>query len=302
MINKPHPKGILILSLLLLPALAQAEFTNFLGIQFVDIPAGQFVMGSCHESGSEKSARKQDDFLGEDKGRTACKAGGVDTNAYDSETPQHSVRLAAFQMGQTELTLGQFKRYIKQSGKRSLISDDFIKYNSGSDSRPVVYVSWDDAQQFIKWLNKNKPSSDGGRYALPSESQWEYAARAGTTSVYSWGNSASKSTINQYARYTKKAYDAGQKYPHKVATKKPNGFGLYDMHGNVWEWVQDCWHDNYNNAPTDGSANLSGKCVDRVNRGGSWGYSARDLRSANRYYNSPDLRSIYLGVRLVRHP
>ena len=230
------------------------------------------------------------------KGATCPSGAGMDDEAYDYETPQHEVHIRrGFRMGIYEVTLGQFKQYIAAAGRDDLLTDDFIKYNSNGDRAPVVWVSRNDAQRFIGWLNKKESTQ---AYRLPSEAEWEYAARAGTITRYSWGDAIGRNRAN--------CDGCGSRWdderPAPVGSFAPNGFGLYDMHGNVWEWVADCWHDNYDGAPTDGSAWTTG-CdgESAVLRGGSWYGNPRRLRSAYRNWNRPSLRySDYGGFRLVQ--
>ena len=157
------------------------------------------------------------------------------------------------------------------------------------DKLPVEQVSWDDVQEFIKKLNE-KEGSD--KYRLSSEAEWEYAARAGTTTRYSFGDDESE--LGEYGWYNRNSDNK----THSVGQKKSNSWGLYDMHGNVWEWVQDEWRISYAGAPTDGSAWESG--ADRVLRGGSWYDDAGDCRSAFRDYIVPGNRSSNLGFRLLQ--
>ena len=142
----------------------------------------------------------------------------------------------------------------------------------GRGTKPVINVNWDDAQQYVAWFSK----MTGQPYRLLTEAEWEYAARAGTTTAYSWGDEIGKGNANCNGCGSK--WDNRETSP--VGSFKPNAFGLYDMHGNVWQWVQDCYHDNYNGAPTDGSAWTSGDCSRRVLRGGAWGNFPRNLRAA----------------------
>lgn len=160
------------------------------------------------------------------------------------------------------------------------------------DDLPVEQVSWDDVQQFIKKLNEKEGIN---KYHLPSEAEWEYAVRAGTTTRYSFGDDESK--LGDYAWY----HNNSNGMTHPVGQKKPNSWGLYDMYGNVWEWVQDKWHDSYNGAPTDGSYWEIGGGSTRVYRGGSWGCDAGVFRSADRFDRRSDYSSRDLGFRLLRN-
>lgn len=281
-----HPRimALLVMGLLGLisPAMAQKQSTYAHGIVMVHIPAGSFMMGSNYcPPQSEK-----DKFLGNE---ASCQGG--DPDAYSEEAPRHTVSVGAFQLGKTEVTLGQFKAYIKAAGRTSLVDDDFIKYNVYGDDAPVVKVSWNDAQGFVQWLNQ----SQGGGWRLPSEAEWEYACRAGGQHKYCGSNN-----VSEVAWF---AGNSGNRQ-RTVASKKPNAWGLHDMSGNVEEWVQDCWHDSYAGAPTDGSAWNTG-CKDnndRVVRGGTWGDGgARLSRAAKRFYYSPGGRYLYyFGFRLAR--
>ena len=167
-------------------------------------------------------------------------------------------------------------------------------------NRPVERVSWNDAQAFLKKLNANpshSPLNQGGQrgvFRLPSEAEWEYAARAGTQTAYAFGDDPAR--LGDYAWFDD---NSGNK-THPVGQKKPNAFGLYDMHGNVWEWVADTWHNNYGGAPTDGSVWDSGDSDWRVLRGGSWYNNAKDLRCAVRGRCDWLLLRLYFrGFRLV---
>ena len=161
------------------------------------------------------------------------------------------------------------------------------------DNLPVECVSWDDVQDFIRKLNEREGTD---KYRLPSEAEWEYVARAGTTTRYSFGDEESK--LGDYAWYR----DNSDYQTHPVGQKKPNPWGLYDMHGNVWEWVQDCWHGNYNGAPDDSSARAEYYSCLRVARGGGWRSGLRCCRSATRIW--PDALDVCfgakIGFRLVR--
>ena len=204
---------------------------------------------------------------------------GSEKNA--DEKPPRTVYIRSFLMGRTEITQKQWRDVMGSNPSRF----------SGCGECPVESVSWDDVQQFIAKLNQKT----GQKYRLPSEAEWEYAARAGTTTEWSFGNDESK--LGNYAWYSA---NSGRK-TQAVAQKLPNAFGLYDMHGNVWEWTQDCWHDNYIGAPTDGSVWTVGCSGDvRVRRGGSWGYNPAFLRSADRSRFNPGSRYDTGGFRLAR--
>ena len=202
---------------------------------------------------------------------------------YSDEGPVHHVTIEnPFYMGRYEVTQEQW---------RTVMGDNPSRFKS--DNLPVECVSWDDVQDFIRKLNR-KEGTD--KYRLPSEAEWEYACRAGTTTRYSFGDGESK--LGDYAWYR----DNSDYQTHLVGQKKPNPWGLYDMHGNVWEWVQDCWHGNYNGAPDDGSAWAEYYSCLRVARGGGWRSDLRCCRSATRIW--PDALDVCfgakIGFRLVR--
>jgi len=199
---------------------------------------------------------------------------------YDDEGPAHEVIIKSpFYMGKYPVTQKQWEKVMENN------PSDFK-----GENRPVENVSWDNVQEFIKELNK-KEGTD--KYRLPSESEWEYAFRAGTTTRYSFRDDESK--LGDYAWYSE---NAGSE-THPVGQKKPNPWGLYDMHGNVWEWCQDKWHGNYDGTPSDGSAWESGSSSSRVNRGGGWYHRARYCRSAIRGKDVLVKRCADLGFRVL---
>ena len=204
------------------------------------------------------------------------------SNEDTDEKPIHPVNIKQFAIGKTEVTQAQWQAAMGSNPSR---------YANCGPACPVEQVSWDDVQQFIKKLN----AKTGRIYRLPSEAEWEYAARAGSQSQYSFGDSESQ--LGQHAWYRENSGNSTK----PVAGKKANVFGLHDMHGNVSEWVEACWHDNYSGAPTDGSA-WTTSCTDnhRVLRGGSWNGIPTFLRSANRVRYSPDIRDSVTGFRLAR--
>ena len=216
-------------------------------IEFLEIEAGEFQMGS--------------------------------NNGDDDEKPVHRVVISKpFLLGKFEVTQEQWE---------AVMGDNPSSFKGAK--LPVEQISWEVVQEFIGKLNAK---ADGLQYRLPTEAEWEYAARAGTT-----GDSAGD--LDEMAWYTSNSGDQ----THPVGQKKPNAWGLYDMHGNVWEWVQDCWHENYKGAPKDGrawKAGGGGDCGRRVIRGGSLYSAPRDLRSSTRNWITLDYRDIFVGFRLAQ--
>jgi len=239
--------------------------------EMVLIPAGSFTMGSP----ASEPERESD------------------------EGPQHTVRVVAFELGKTEVTFAQWDACVTDGGCSHRPADQ----GWGRGSRPVINVSWNDITgQYIPWLNRKT----GKSYRLPSEAEWEYAARAGCTTAFNAGGQCSgkiePSQANFDGNYT---YNGSRKGTYlgqttAVGSYAASNWGLHDMHGNVWEWVQDCWNDNYNGASGSGAAKLSGDCGRRVFRGGSWFIIPQYLRSAIRVRYTPDLRYYDLGFRLAR--
>jgi formylglycine-generating enzyme required for sulfatase activity len=166
------------------------------------------------------------------------------------------------------------------------------------DSHPVVCVNWGDAKAFAKWFS----GKTGRDYRLPTEAEWEYACRAGSVTPFWWGSSISTEQANYDGNFTYGGGKTGE-YRQKTApikTYQPNPWGLYQVHGNVWEWCEDCWNDNHDGAPADGSARTTGDCSQRVLRGGSWGDIPQDLRSASRGSGKAGIRINGIGFRLAR--
>ena len=241
----------------------------------VSVPGGTFRMG---------------EFIGE---------GG------EHEQPVHSVTVPSFRMGKYEVTLAQWDVCVTDGGCGGYRPDNEgwgQEWDRGR--RPVINASWDDIQEFINWLN-NKTS---GKFRLPTEAEWEYTARAGSSTKYHFGDDVSQ--LCQYGNHadTNTGYDWRNKTcsdgePERssvVGRYQPNEYGLYDMHGNVWECVQDCWNNSYAGAPRDGRAWTSGDCDRRVVRGGSWYSTPWYLRSAYRYGRSRSYRASDLGFRLAQ--
>jgi formylglycine-generating enzyme required for sulfatase activity len=250
---------------------------NSIGMELAWIPSGSFMMGSTSAQVDEAWAECK-------KYLSSC-----ERSSFFGETPQRLVTLRqGFWMGRHEVTQGQYEAVMGTN-------PSFFK-NCGKDC-PVERVSWNKAKEFIKRLNDR---NDGFGYSLPTEAEWEYAARAGTTTAFAFGNSLSSTQANFNGNYP---YGNAARGPYlqrttKVGSYRPNAWGLYDMHGNVWEWVEDIYQDSYTGLPTDGSANTTrGDSSRRVLRGGSWGSYGNGSRSAFRGGYSP--AGVNNGFRVV---
>lgn len=227
--------------------------------EMVTLPAGKFLMGAAP---GEESAK-------------------------DYNFPQHSVSISyTFALGKVPLTFRQWDDAI-DAGAGLRRADD---QGWGRQTRPLICVNWEDAQAYLAWVNqKTGYTGRPDAYRLPSEAEWEYAARAGTTTTYSTG-----ATITS----TQAWFDANSTCA--VGSFAPNDFGLHDMHGNIWEWCEDSFSGDYQGAPDDGSALINEKFPNRICRGGSWYNSTEQLRSAARNWSSPDIASFFTGFRVAR--
>ncbi|TBR39693.1 MULTISPECIES: formylglycine-generating enzyme family protein [Dyella] len=271
----------------------------------VVIPTGSFLMGAPDD----------------ESGRT------------DAEAPQHEVKISrGFAMARSEITIGQFREFVRASGyvpdsvkmggasvydeRTGALRDDpdaswqsdYAGRPASDDKLPVVNISWSDAKAYVDWLSQRT----GKTYRLPSESEFEYALRGGTTTRYWWGsgpptgkpeNLTGSGDRSQSGRRWSNAfanYRDGYWGPAPVMSFQANPYGLYDINGNVSEWMQDCWHDNYVRAPVDGGAWVNPGCGVRVVRGGSWGSSPEQVRSAYRQGADGSLRTGRVGFRVVR--
>ena len=209
----------------------------------------------------------------------------------EDEKPVHTVTVKPFKLGKYEVTFDQWDACVADGGCNGYRPDDA---GWGKGNQPVIHVSWEDTQTFISWLN----SKTGGGYRLPTEAEWEYAARAGSETKFSMGDDIGENLANCDncgSRWDDKQTAPAGSFPVN------NSWGLHDMHGNVWEWVEDCWHENYQGAPDDGSAWTTGSdCSRRVIRGGSWNDIPNYLRSAHRIWFTHSGRVSFIGFRLAQ--
>ncbi len=227
--------------------------------RMVVIPAGSFMMGA-----PDRETGRQSD-----------------------EIPQHRVTIRPFAVGKFEVTFNEWDACVNRGG-----CDNSGPLGAGGDhrwgrgTRPMIEVSWDDARSYVQWLSRETRQT----YRLVTEAEWEYAARAGTTTPYSTGSSIRAWEAN---------FDGDHRRTQPVGSYQANPFGVHDMHGNVGEWVQDCYAQSYTGSPTDGSAHET-TCYERVYRGGGWTLNPQGIRSANRHRSAPTVRYNYLGFRVAR--
>ncbi len=255
--------------------------------EMVVMPLGDYVMGAA--PGEEEQE-------------------GVSSRLRGRAEPQHRVSVSdAFAVGRYEITVGEFARFVSATGRKmdgcwlsvnrewKLLDDrNWRLPGYGQTERdPVVCVSWEDAKAYVDWLSGAMKQ----QYRLLSEAEWEYVARTGTSTARPWGAAIGRNFTDCAGCGSR--WD-GQR-PAPSGSFSVNRFGLYDVLGNVAEWVEDCWHDTYQGAPRDGSPWDSGNCEFRVFRGGSWIDPPSAIRSAQRDRDTPQLRSVFLGFRIARN-
>lgn len=246
------------------------DLGNGITMDLVYIPGGTFLMGAPE----------------------------TELESLNQERPQHQVTVPAFFMGATPITQAQWRQVASSIGQgKEPLEANPSRFSFRGDNHPVERVSWHDATEFCLRLSRHTKRE----YRLPSEAEWEYVCRAGTTTPFHCGETILTDLANYNGNYV---YGSGAKGGYRetitpVDTFPPNAFGLYDMHGNVWEWCQDSWHDSYEKAPTDGSAWVSRNSSTRVLRGGSWVDYPRLCRSASRFDYYPVDRVNGLGFRVV---
>lgn len=269
--------------------------------EMVSIPGGEFTMGTPNG----------------------------DSEGSDNERPQRVVRVKPFALGKTEVTVAQWREFARASGYQTLAErnvgaqgcltwqpEDAWAWRGGSswrepgwaqkDNEPVVCISWVDAQAYVRWLDQH---SGVKGWRLPSEAEWEYAARAGSTTRRPWGDdevscvyaNGTDRTIGPRGRtWAERPFcKDGYWFAAPVGSYRPNAWGLHDVLGNAWEWVQDCYLP-YAGAPSDGSAHETDNCPARVLRGGAWDEPLGVLRSAERFRQGPGNRNSNIGLRVAR--
>jgi formylglycine-generating enzyme required for sulfatase activity len=291
-----RPLLALVALLLTIPMVAAAEPQSFRDCaqcpEMVTVPAGKFTMGS----------------------------GKWELGRFDSEGPQHPVSVRAFALSRYDVTDAEFLAFLRDTGYQPAACDTILNLawrspgggvayppvDSEASQSPAVCLNWYDAEAYIAWLNAKLATENpavatsGARYRLPSEAEWEYAARAGTTTARWWGNEIGSGYANCNGCGSR--WDGVLIAP--VGSFAPNGFGLYDVLGNVWQWTDDCWNESYVGAPADATAWKKGDCTRRVLRGGSWSNVPEFLRSAARIKADAAGRdfdySNYAGFRVAR--
>jgi formylglycine-generating enzyme required for sulfatase activity len=254
--------------------------------EMVVIPAGEFVMGSPES----------------------------EPQRYPNEGPQHNVKIGRpFAVSKFKVTRDEFETFVRAtnyaaSNKCFTIEQGKVEERNERSFRnpgfaqdgnhPAVCVNWIDAKAYVEWLTRKT----GRVYRLLTESEWEYAARAGTATPFWWGAAISTDQANYDGNSTYAGGGKGEDRQKTVPVESfgPNPWGLYQVHGNAFEWVEDCWNDNYQNAPADDSVNLSGNCSRHVRRGGAWNYIAPTLRAAYRDARAAALRGSNIGFRVAR--
>jgi formylglycine-generating enzyme required for sulfatase activity len=261
------------------------------------LPAGSFVMGS--PEGEELRSSQ--------------------------EGPRHTVTIPRpFAMAIYDVTRDQYAAFVRETGRKPgkaciVFQDGGARETDGASwtspgfpqtgRDPVLCDDWNDVHDYIRWLNAKLGRAGARAYRLPTEAEWEYADRAGTATRFYWGdddrdacrygNTADAAAKRSYPFLKTVNCDDGFAATSPVGSFPPNGFGLYDMAGDVFDWIEDCWHPSYDGAPTDGSAWTTGDCQEHVIRGGSLGHVPRLMRSAYRFKDPVDHRSVFLGFRLA---
>ena len=233
---------------------------NHVGIELIRIPSGRCRVGALHG----------------------------DPDAEDNEFPAHEVEIPhAFYLGSTPITRGQYEAFAPY---------ELRPHSAFQAEHAVNWISWEAAEAWISRLNASRPLAElCARYRLPSEAEWEYACRAGTSTRFYYGDDPGFTRLGEHAWFADNAWDAGAQHPHPVGLKRPNAFGLYDMHGNVWEWTSDGWA-SYGALIAHGDRVRNRET--RVLRGGAFCHAARYIRASDRDHYEPSYRHYYTGFRV----
>ena len=294
----------LLLTALFIPAVAPAARDCDVCPDMVSVPAGRFVMGAAPDE------EERENLAAEFRGRSR---------------PQRTVEIRAFRAGRVEVTRGEYRAFAESTARKA---HGCFAWNGSEfelearkswrdtgyaqdDGHPAACVSWEDASAYVAWLS----ARTGKRYRLPSEAEWEYAARAGAATPRFWGadanaacayaNGADRSTqarVAFAAAWSAAECEDRHAYTAPVGSFRPNAFGLHDMLGNVAEWTQDCWNADHAGAPSDGSARTTGDCALRTVRGGSWEDGPVGVRSAYRVGSPTTIRVWTRGFRVASEP
>lgn len=276
---------------LLEPAVANETFRDCADCaEMVVVPAGGFTMGSPPAEG--------------------ISVAGPESHLGYLGRPRHEVAVSSFAIGRYDVTRAEFAAFVASSGYDAARCEPgglLAPRSAETDRHPATCISWQDAQAYIRWLS----AKTGKPYRLPSEAEWEYAARAGTTTPWFWGEDRFRAcdfaNIGDLSMRegmpdhsgTDLCRD-GSAFASPVGSFRPNGWGLYDMAGDVWQWTADCWHASYDGAPSDGSAWMAEACDKHPLRGGAWNMNVYHVRSANRNFDGADIRTDRTGFRLAR--
>lgn len=268
--------------------------------EMVVIPSGSFMMGSSPEEANrdiEAAPKSYESWARE---------------AISQEQPLRKVIIGSpFALAKFPVTKGEFAAFVQDTGYSPALGCIFysLRYRTSpqadwrmpgfvqTDREPVVCVNWQDAKAYVSWLNKKVASLESdGPYRLPSEAEWEYAARAGTRTARWWGDSIGRNNTI----CARCGSNLDQKRTGPVGQFQPNPFGLYDVLGNVTQWTEDCWNENYNGAPSDGAGRVSGNCEKRIARGGDWSGFPWVVRSAMRFGLTAEKRANLTGFRVAK--
>jgi formylglycine-generating enzyme required for sulfatase activity len=215
--------------------------------------------------------------------------GGRASTTDFNEHPQHAVAVQPFAISTHEITIAEYAKFAKSTNRKIPKTGDL-----NAATMPIFFVSWNDTLAYTKWLS----TQSGKTYRIPTEAEWEYAVRGGTTTVYWWGRQLGRDNGHCFACET----GLDRRQPTKIGRFDPNPFGIYDLTGNVEEWVYDCYNKNYEGAPSDGSVFEGGDCSVRITRGGAYSSGPKALRSSARSKFRFDTGNDSIGIRVVRDP